>query len=200
MLSFELSLNGRRVVVDSGCFQYEEGPIRKYNRGNAGHNTVTIDGENQSEVWGAHRCARRARPLYAKLNKQPDNSLVFEGAHDGYRRLSGSLIHHRRISWFGDKCLIEDRVEGKGHHEIESRLHIHPSLSVNYTGEEVIILDEREVLVGISLLGNGRIEKTEGWYCPEFGIKKPCVILASFKTSFSLPFKCGWNLEIHNKN
>lgn len=199
-LSFELSLKGRRVIVDSGCFEYEDGSIRQYNRGNAGHNTLAIDGQNQSEIWGAHRCARRARPLYANSNKQPDGSLVFEGAHDGYRRLTGSPVHHRRISWFGDKCLIEDRVEGKGHHDIESRLHIHPSLSVNYTGEEVIILDEREVLVGISLLGNGRIEKTEGWYCPEFGIKKPCVVLTTIHKNVSLPFKCGWNLEIHNKN
>jgi len=197
-LSFELSLKGRRVIVDSGCFQYEDGTIRQYNRGNAGHNTLTIDGQNQSEIWGAHRCARRARPLYANLNKQPDGSLVFEGAHDGYRRFSGSLIHHRRISWFGDKCLIEDKVEGKGHHEIESRLHIHPSLSVNYTGEEVIIRDEQDVLAGISLPGNGRIEKTEGWYCPEFGIKKPCVVLTTKHKNVSLPFRGGWILKIYS--
>ena len=59
-LSFELSLKGRRVIVDSGCCQYEDGDIRQYNRGNLGHNLLTIDGQNQSEVWGAHRCARRA--------------------------------------------------------------------------------------------------------------------------------------------
>lgn len=196
-LSFELSLKGRRVIVDSGCFEYEDGSIRQYNRGNAGHNTLTIDGQNQSEVWGAHRCARRARPLYANLNKQPDGSLVFEGAHDGYKRLKGKPIHHRRISWSGDKCLIEDRVEGKGHHDIESRLHIHPSLTVDFTGEEVVIRDEQDVLVGISLYGDGRIDKTEGWYCPEFGIKKPCVVLTTIHKNVSLPFKCGWIFNIH---
>jgi len=199
-LSFELSLKGRRVIVDSGCFEYEDGSIRQYNRGNAGHNTLTIDGRNQSEVWGAHRCARRARPLYANLNKEPDGTLVFEGAHDGYHRLSGSPIHHRRISWSGDICLIEDRVEGKGHHEIESRLHIHPSLSVDFTDGVANILDDDEVLVTVSLNGKGEILKNQGWYCPEFGIKKPCVVLTSIHKNASLPFEGGWNLEIHNKN
>ena len=196
-LSFELSLKGRRVIVDSGCFQYEDGSIRQYNRGNAGHNTLTIAGRNQSEVWGAHRCARRARPVYAGLQKQPDGTLVFEGAHDGYRRLSGSPIHHRRISWSAEKCLVEDRVEGRGHYEIESRLHIHPSLSVDFTDKEVIIRDKSEVLAKISLPGNGRIEKAEGWYCPEFGIKKPCVVLTTIHNNVSLPFECGWILKIH---
>lgn len=51
-LSFELSLNGRRVIVDSGCSQYVDGEIRQYNRGSLGHNTLAIDGVNQSEVWG----------------------------------------------------------------------------------------------------------------------------------------------------
>ncbi|MEA3240465.1 MAG: alginate lyase family protein [Pseudomonadota bacterium] len=41
-LSFELSLAGRRVVVDSGCGIYVDGKERQYNRGNVGHNTVTV--------------------------------------------------------------------------------------------------------------------------------------------------------------
>ena len=81
-LSFELSLSGCRVVVDSGCCRYTDGEIRQYNRGNAGHNTVTIDGKNQSEVWGVHRVARRAYPLDAALDTLPDGTLRFSGAHD----------------------------------------------------------------------------------------------------------------------
>jgi len=105
-LSFELSLNGRRVVVDSGCRQYEDGEIRQYNRGNRGHNTLTIDGQNQSEAWGAHRCARRAYPIDPRLFKGENGSLIFEGAHDGYRRLKGQPIHRRRVQWHGPRIVI----------------------------------------------------------------------------------------------
>ena len=183
--------------MDSGCCQYEDGPIRQYNRGNTGHNTITIDGQNQSEVWGAHRCAGRARPIYAKIEKEGEGgALVFEGAHDGYSRLRGCPIHHRSIRWTGDMCIIEDRIEGNGRHDVESRLHIHPSLSLDFIENKMIVRYKNEDIVGISVLGNGLIEKTQGWYCPEFGIKKPCVVLTTIHKNVSLPFKGGWILEI----
>ena len=36
--------------------------------GTAAHNTVTIDGEDSSEVWGGFRVARRARPIDLEIN------------------------------------------------------------------------------------------------------------------------------------
>jgi uncharacterized heparinase superfamily protein len=188
-------LKGRRIIVDSGCFGYESGPIRDYNRGNAGHNSVTIDDINQSEVWGAFRCARRARALYAGLNKTSDDALVFEGAHDGYRRLSGRLIHHRRIRWSNHTYLIQDRVEGSGRHSVESRLHIHPSLQLNLSGKEFRISDGSHLLARVSSLQEEPIEKIEGWYCPEFGRKDKCVVLRSRTENASLPFAGGWQIK-----
>ncbi|TRZ88382.1 MAG: heparinase [Methanosarcinales archaeon] len=195
-LSFELSLNGRRVVVDSGCFQYEGGPIRKYNRGNAGHNTVTIDGENQSEVWGAHRCARRARPIYAKLEKRNDGSLYFEGAHDGYKRLTGRPIHHRRIRWFDNGIDIDDWIEGKGQHNIESRLHIHPDLSADLKDNSVEVVEGRQRYMTIFPLTTGLVEIKDGWYCPEFGLKYQCSVIVVRHKNVSLPFKTGWQIKL----
>ena len=196
LLSFELSLNGRRVIVDSGCSQYEDGEIRRYNRGNVGHNTISIDGANQSEVWGAHRCARRARPLYARLEGDNDRTIAFEGAHDGYRRLRGSPVHHRRIVWSGGVCTIEDRMEGSGSHDIESRLHIHPALSVDLNDDGAEIGHNEKILARISVNGDGRIEKSGGWYCPEFGLKKACSVLRLFFPKVSLPFRTEWLIRI----
>ena len=197
-LSFELSLKGQRVIVDSGCFQYEDGPIRQYNRGNAGHNTVTIDGENQSEVWAAHRCARRAYPLYARLEKGLNNELLFGGAHDGYKRLSGRPIHHRKIVWLDNVFKIEDRIEGHGHHDLETRLHINPKLDLEFKDEKVTVSYKEKPLLTISTNGAGRLKKTSGWYCPEFGKKLSCTLLIQKHKSVSLPFKCGWKLNIYN--
>ncbi len=191
-LSFELSLKGKRVVVDSGCFQYIDSPIRRLNRGNAGHNTLTIDGRDQSEVWGAHRCARRAYPKDAHLEILPDGTLFFQGAHDGYRRLAGSPVHHRSIRWKDHVCIISDRVEGEGFHNIELRLHIHPLLNIDHSKEDVVIRDNRDVLVIVSLNGEGQIEKSEGRYCPEFGKKDACVVLIAKYNGVQLPFEGGW--------
>jgi uncharacterized heparinase superfamily protein len=195
-LSFELSVGGRRVVVDSGCCQYEEGEIREYNRGNAGHNTVTVDGENQSEVWGAHRCGRRARPVYARLEEGPDGSIVFEGAHDGYRRLKGSPIHHRRIVWAGNGIAVEDRIEGRGVHSAESSLHIHPDLTVERAGSGVRIRDSNRVNMLLSPAGQGAVEIGRGWYCPEFYRKAGCPVVRFKLRDASLPAEFGWTLDL----
>lgn len=194
-LSFELTLKGRRVIVDSGCFEYMDGDVRNYNRGNAGHNTVTVDNQNQSEVWSAHRCARRANPLYGHLEQQRNGALYFEGAHDGYRRLPGRPIHHRAITMKNNLLLIEDRVEGGGRHDLESRLHIHPNLSVELEDGRALVRDGTELLVNITRHDGGRIVRTNGWYCPQFGLKQMCTVISYTCKNVPLPFKGGWTLQ-----
>lgn len=196
-LSFELSLSGRRVVVDSGCAGYPDGTIRRYNRGNAGHNTVTIDGENQSEVWGAHRCARRTYPLFARLGEGKDGSLHFEGAHDGYRRLPGAPIHTRAVTWSGNRIAIDDLVEGAGRHRIESRLHIHPDLAVRTVDGKIVLFCGDTPVASISLVGGGRIEQGKGRYCPEFGKTLSCPVFFITIADAKLPFRGGWRIESH---
>jgi len=194
-LSVELSLGGLRVIVDSGCFEYVDGRMRRYNRGNFGHNTVTVDGENQSEVWGAHRCARRARPVYARMNSYADGTLVFEGAHDGYRRLPGKPVHHRRIVSAGRSYRIEDRIEGGGRHEILSRLHIHPGVGVNLKEDRAEIFRRHKLLATVSPCGSGRMQRRSGWYSPEFGLKEECAVLETCETTH-LPYKGGWLVSV----
>jgi uncharacterized heparinase superfamily protein len=194
-LSFELSLGGKRVVVDSGCSEYVDGEIRRYNRGNAGHNTLTVDGENQSEVWGSHRCARRAYPLYARLGEEADGALVFSGAHDGYRRLSGSPIHHRKVTWEGDSIQVEDRLEGGGRHGVEIRLHIHPGFQVDGDGRHAVVRDRDRQVMEITLPGEGRIEMQRGWYCPEFGVRLECPVLSATFRDVPPPFRTGWSIR-----
>ncbi len=193
-LSFELSVKGKRVIVDSGCFQYTDGDIRRYNRGSAGHNSVTVDGQNQSEVWCAHRCARRANPLYGRLERQSDGTLLFEGAHDGYRRLPGKPVHHRAITLTGNSFVVEDKVEGGGSHDLESRLHVHPDLSVELDEGRALVLDGTELLATIVRHDSGRIVRTDGWYCPEFGVKQACPVISYTCKNVTLPFRNGWRI------
>jgi uncharacterized heparinase superfamily protein len=127
-LSFELSLDGQRVLVNGGTSTYEPGPERQRQRGTAAHNTLAVDGQDSSEVWCGFRVARRARPFGVCWGEE-DGGLWLRGAHDGYRRLPGCVIHHRRWVLHPNGLTIEDRVEGR-FRKASLFLHVHPEVAV----------------------------------------------------------------------
>jgi uncharacterized heparinase superfamily protein len=196
MLSFELSLGGRRVIVDSGCSQYLAGELRTYQRGNAGHNTVTVDNLDQSEVWGAHRCARRARPLSPSLESLANGAQRFVGGHDGYRRLPGTPLHRRMVTWHGRTIRIEDEISGTGRHMLESRLHLHPDCRLKHNGDLFTISLDGINVAQIRQIGFGSLDVREGSYSQEFGICQPCAVITTVASDVNLPHKSGWIIEL----
>ena len=126
-LSFELSHRGQRLLVNSGISTYQCGAERQWQRGTAAHNTVRVDGCDQSEVWSAFRVARRARPF----DVTTDNRSWAEAAHDGYHRLKAPVTHRRRIELRKDDLVITDTLDGRGVHEIELFFHLNPGASAD---------------------------------------------------------------------
>lgn len=120
-LSFELAVDGERLVVDSGTSTYAPGDQRAHERSTAAHNTLSVDGADQTEVWGIFRAARLA---HGRVESARDDGRVVTvtASHDGYRRLGGSPVHRR--TWrLSDHLEITDEVLGQGRHRVESRLH-----------------------------------------------------------------------------
>jgi len=124
-LSFELSHRGKRVLVNSGISTYERDAERHEQRSTAAHNTVVVDGEEQSEIWAAFRVARRAYPLDVKT----DGRTWVEAAHNGYRRLPSPVTHRRRLELKKDRLLVSDTLEGRGVHSAAVHFHQHPEAS-----------------------------------------------------------------------
>jgi uncharacterized heparinase superfamily protein len=172
-LSYELAIDGRRVIVDSGVFDYEPSSERGYARSTRAHNTVVVDGEEQSEIWGVFRVARRAKPLRALFEKRADGSVIFEGAHDGYARLAGKPIHKRHMSYDGQgSWVIKDMLEGRGSHRMESYIHIHPDFQAVQSGASIRVIEPSGSTIAIiEALGPSDMRVEQGWYFPEFGLK-----------------------------
>jgi hypothetical protein len=128
ILSYELSLEGQRVVVNTGVSTYERGPERHYERSTAAHNTLRIDGQEQAEIWAAFRIGRR--PRVGRLEGGDiQGCQVIRGTHFGYRHLG---VTHTRVvirtpesSW-----LVVDSLTGKGRHRVESFVHFHPAIEL----------------------------------------------------------------------
>jgi len=124
-LSFELWIDHERWVVDTGTSTYEAGPRRAYERSTAAHNTVEIDGQDQTEVWGVFRAARRARGKLELVSSDGD-TVEIVASHNGYRRLDGSPLHRRKWRISSGRVEITDTVLGTAAHLVVSRLHVAP--------------------------------------------------------------------------
>ena len=118
-LSFELALDGKAVFVNSGTYQYQ-GSMRSYFRSVKAHNTVMLDGEEQSQCWGEHRVAKRIRAVRASVEEN-----TFCGQYLSYH---GRL--HRRIVVMDEHTMtVSDEAENA--HRAESFLHIADGYRVN---------------------------------------------------------------------
>jgi uncharacterized heparinase superfamily protein len=110
-LSFELSLHGRRVLVNGGTSTYDNDAERLRQRGTAAHNTVVVDGQDSSEVWAAFRVARRARVHAVQLDENA-HGLTLSARHDGYCRLPGRVWHQRRWQLTAQGVVVDDALDG----------------------------------------------------------------------------------------
>jgi hypothetical protein len=79
-LSLELSLAGRRVVVDTGTPTYTQGALRDELRSAASHNGPIRRGLEPIEFWGSFRVGHRG---YAHILPMAEE-LRFAAWHDGY--------------------------------------------------------------------------------------------------------------------
>ncbi len=169
IFSFELSLAGHRVIVDSGVHDYQVGPMRDYCRSTAAHNTVEIDRADQCEFWQAFRVARRGRPRKVRYGPQGDG-FALAGWHDGYRRLPGRPVHERSLQ-FQDQgvLLVRDRVRSASPVAWVSRLHLHPDCRVISTSRRTVRLATPAGTCCLQFQGPGELRVKASQYCPRFG-------------------------------
>jgi uncharacterized heparinase superfamily protein len=178
MFSFELSLKGQRVIVDSGVYDYVPGEMRSYCRSTRAHNTVEINGEDQCEFWGAFRVARRGYPRAVKWDPSTEG-FCLSGEHDGYRRLPGSPMHYRAFVWDAAVRLeVSDRIQASRSVTAVSRLHLHPTCRIKSMEERDVLVEYPEGEFRITFWDQGTLRREDSLYCPEFGRKEPNVALA----------------------
>lgn len=80
-LSFELSVDGVRTIVDPGVPTYSEGAARDVSRSAASHNGPCLVGAEPIEFWSSFRVGRRG---YAYRLPLADDALAVAGWQDGY--------------------------------------------------------------------------------------------------------------------
>lgn len=165
-LSFELSLFGHRVFVNTGTSQYGKDPERHRQRSTMAHNTVVINGVNSSDVWGGFRVGRRALVNVEKcLSQQGEVNCI--ASHDGYKYLAGSLRHRRSWTFNTNSLSILDEIQGEKS-EAEFRLYLHPSVSVKFLNKSLLQLDFDDKRAFFECYGN-EVKLGDSTWHSEFG-------------------------------
>ncbi|MDQ2747006.1 MAG: heparinase II/III family protein [Acidobacteriota bacterium] len=119
-LAVNLAVGGKTVLTDAGTYSYHES-VEKRNlfRESEAHNTLTIDGESQSETGSKFGWKTRANARLRQWTSQPRFDF-FEGSHDGYERLAAPATHTRGILYLkNDYWIVRDLVETSGEHDYQ---------------------------------------------------------------------------------
>jgi hypothetical protein len=145
-LSVQVWVDGRPLLVDSGTYTYEPGAERNFFRGTRAHSTVTVDERDQFELWGAFRSG----PLPSvRLERAAAGELTAVAEYRGVR-------HERIVRWDADSLYLEDRVEGRVRHGLDSRLIATPGVALS-----------------VAALGAGELPPEEGFVSERFGEREP---------------------------
>lgn len=170
-LSYELSVRGKPVIVNSGTYGYEKGKVRDFFRSTRAHNTVMIDDIEQSECWGSFRVADRMKRVSGEVFSVKGMPFFV-----GSGISSSGDIHTRRMTWVDNNLLLVlESTENQSQQSIKSYIHIHPDLTIRKDEHWRIVRDSNIEASVISIfsdcqaLYHGAVEN--GWYSPQFGVK-----------------------------
>ncbi|MBI4740020.1 MAG: alginate lyase family protein [Betaproteobacteria bacterium] len=193
-LSFTLSLGGEPVLIDPGTYAYHTQPLwRNYFRGTSAHNTVRVDGMDQSVIGGNFLWLDKAGATCLHWASDAGED-VFAGSHDGYERLPDKLTHLReiRLDKRSRRVCITDRLECAGRHEVELFWHFAPGCQVSLNGDAATVIihpichrSGQKKCIAMTFSGtkceralySGDDELPLGWYSDRFDEKRACTTL-----------------------
>ena len=181
-LAFTLSISGREMLVDPGTYSYHtKKEWRNYFRGTSAHNTVRVDGENQSVIGGNFMWMHKADSKCEVWEPGVDIDR-FVGQHDGYVRLPDSVTHRREICVYKQerKIVITDILKCQGSHLVERFWHFSEQCNVTLIGSTVLA-NNGSICVKMVILGGdagisircGEINPPGGWVSRSFDVKVP---------------------------
>jgi hypothetical protein len=189
-LSVEVRHDGVEVLVDPGTYCYHGEPEwRGYFRSTLAHNTVSVDGVDQSVDGGPFLWRTHAATTVDRVVLDGDEP-TWSAHHDGYERLPGGVRHERSVTLARSRreVRIADVVTGDGAHEVSLAFHLGPAVEVRLTGSTAELAwpgrDGTPQSAALELPSSlswsahrGEVRPVLGWYSPGFGVKEPTTTL-----------------------
>ncbi|MFE1288362.1 alginate lyase family protein [Streptomyces sp. NPDC058751] len=187
-LSVEVRHDGVDVLADPGTYCYHGQPEwRRYFRSTLGHNTLEVDGGDQSVSGGPFLWTRhaRSRVLVADTSgASAGGTARWCAEHDGYQ----PSVHRRRVELAGAEreLTVVDEVRGP-RREVRLAFHLGPAVTAELEGNRALLTwsrDGEDRSAELDLPGRlewrahrGESEPPLGWYSAGFGRREPATTL-----------------------
>ena len=197
LLSFTFYF-GRPWIVDPGTFAYLPNiEARNWFRSTAAHNTVRVD---QQEIRTFHREA-----IFQMVDAADVRVLSWENStemyrlaieHTGYERLARPVRHERRfeLSKTTPSLVVDDTIHGKGRHQLEWFLQIHPDVTVEREADGfMLVVSDSRVRIRMEVPG-AELSTVPGWYSPAYGVRSPATTIVA-RATVKLPFSAMMVIE-----
>ena len=197
-LSFEVSVDEKRFLCNSGISTYARSQERLRQRGSSAHNCLVIDEANSSDVWSSFRVGHRACASILGFPRRSDVRL--QATHDGYKE----ALHTRTFAISESKGLtIEDHLEPQNGaarwrtirtpRRVAAYFHLHPSWEPSQQQDGVRCVHGDGTSVQVSCdIGSFRIVETS--YHEGFGKSeiRQCLVLdwSEDSVSATVRFSC----------
>jgi hypothetical protein len=184
-LSVEVRHDGVDVLADPGTYCYHGQPEwRQYFRSTLGHNTLQLDGRDQSVSGGPFLWIRHARSRVLAVDTSGEGVARWCAEHDGYRR----SVHRRRVELTAAsrELRVVDEVRGP-RRDIRLAFHLGPAIAADLVGDRAVLTwfrDGEGRSAVLDLPGQltwrahrGETDPPLGWYSAGFGRKEPTTTL-----------------------
>ena len=222
-LSYELSLRGVRVVVDTGVHGYDGSPLRDYCRSTAAHNTVQVGGIEQMRFWKTFRAAQRYVLEDGRLEETGGETRFV-----GCCKVVAWYRHVRDIRLSAEaagRLVVRDSLSGRlSGQTVRSYVHLHPAWRAAADGLAAVVSDGDVTLRfaaegegvgweirrgamppawipkwrGASRVREEFVASAEGWYCEAFGKVEPTdvLVLEGRASADATTFDMGYTVTV----
>ena len=109
-MSFEVSLNNKRFIINKGISTYSDIKQRNKERSTKSHNCLYINNENSSQIWSLFRIGKKSKIKELNINLKKK---IIECSHDGFSKIFKKYFAQKR-KWniISNKIFIDDKIIG----------------------------------------------------------------------------------------
>ncbi len=171
--------------------------MRQYCRSSLAHNVLTVDGENQCDIYSKFRMGRRGR-ITSRTSGHLEGFQWARASHDGYRHLAVKRIERMVAVGPSDLWICADIAYSIKNKRLLGYLHLSPQVSLTKLqptsqGDLLFKAEDQHTMRIVRFFGCRNVSIEPGWYCPAFGVREQNSVLVYELNSTNTPG--GWMLS-----